>query len=118
MLSCTLSQCQCGSFRKLGVPYFGVLIIRILLFGYYIRVPYFRNLPCGTDMDEENGAERNSALGVPVELFPFCDLRFLIKRANTKKAAHVFPHYWGSWSMMSVSPTLIFLARRFLKHKP
>ena len=25
-----------GSFRKLGVPYFG---------GYYIRVPYFRKLP-------------------------------------------------------------------------
>ena len=24
---------QLGSFRKLGVPYFGVLIIRILLFG-------------------------------------------------------------------------------------
>ena len=23
----------CGSFRKLGIPYFGVLIIRILLFG-------------------------------------------------------------------------------------
>ena len=27
---------QCGSFRKLGLPYFGVLTIRILLFG----VPY------------------------------------------------------------------------------
>ena len=26
-----------------GVPYFGVLIIRILLFRYCIRVPYFRN---------------------------------------------------------------------------
>ena len=33
-----------GSFRKFGVPYFGVLIIRILLFRYYIRVPYFRKL--------------------------------------------------------------------------
>ena len=31
-----------GSFRKLGVPCFGVLIIRIL---YYIRVPHFRKLP-------------------------------------------------------------------------
>ena len=29
---------------KLGVPYLGVLI-RILLLGYYIRVPYFRKLP-------------------------------------------------------------------------
>ena len=27
-----LTQQQYGSFRKLGVPYFGVLIIRILLF--------------------------------------------------------------------------------------
>ena len=27
-----LYACQCGSFRKLGVPYFGVLIIRILRF--------------------------------------------------------------------------------------
>ena len=34
-----------GSFRKLGVPYFGVLIIRMLYYlGYYIRVPYFRKL--------------------------------------------------------------------------
>ena len=33
-------------FPKIGVPYSGVLIIRILLFiGYYIRVPYFRKLP-------------------------------------------------------------------------
>ena len=31
-------------FPKLGVPYFGVLIRRILLFRYYIRVPYFRKL--------------------------------------------------------------------------
>ena len=31
---------QIGSFRKLGVPSFGVLIIRILLF----RVPYLRKL--------------------------------------------------------------------------
>ena len=30
-------------FRAFGVPYFGVLIVRILLFfGYYIRVPYSR----------------------------------------------------------------------------
>ena len=34
-----------GSFRKLGVPHFGVPIIRILLVRYYIRVPYFRTLP-------------------------------------------------------------------------
>ena len=34
-----------GSFRKLGVPYLGVLIIRILLLGYYIRVPFYRKLP-------------------------------------------------------------------------
>ena len=38
-----------GSFRKLGVPYFGVPIIRILLFranlGYYIRASYSRKLP-------------------------------------------------------------------------
>ena len=37
-------------FPKIGVPYFGVLIVRVLLFdylGYHIRVPYFRKLPCG-----------------------------------------------------------------------
>ena len=35
-----------GSCRNLGVPYFGVLIIRILLFRVdYIGVPYFRKLP-------------------------------------------------------------------------
>ena len=35
----------CGTFRKLGVPYVGVLIIRILLFRvlYYIRPPIFGN---------------------------------------------------------------------------
>ena len=33
-----------GSFRKFGVPYFGVLITRIHL-GYYIRLPEFRKLP-------------------------------------------------------------------------
>ena len=33
------------SFRKLGVPYFGVLIKRILLFGVLYWVPYFRKLP-------------------------------------------------------------------------
>ena len=36
--------------RKLGVPYSGLLIIRILLFRvqyYMIRVPYFRKLPFG-----------------------------------------------------------------------
>ena len=39
-------EVPCGSFRKLGVPCCGVLIIRILLLGYYTRVPYFRKLPC------------------------------------------------------------------------
>ena len=35
-----------GSFRKLGVPYFGILIIRILLFRVpQYNVPYFRKLP-------------------------------------------------------------------------
>ena len=36
-----------GSFRKLGVPYFGVLYDKcpIYYLGYYIRVPYFRKLP-------------------------------------------------------------------------
>ena len=34
-----------GSFRKLGVPDYGVLIIRILLLDYDMGVPYFRNLP-------------------------------------------------------------------------
>ena len=34
-----------GSFRKLGAPHFGVLIIRIHYLRYYIRVPYFRRLP-------------------------------------------------------------------------
>ena len=33
--------------EKLGVPYFGVLIIRTLLFGvpYHMWIPYFRKLP-------------------------------------------------------------------------
>ena len=31
-------------FPKIGVPHLGVLTIRILLFRYYIRVPYFRKL--------------------------------------------------------------------------
>ena len=34
-----------GSFLKLGVPYFGVLIIGSYYLGYYIRVPHFRKLP-------------------------------------------------------------------------
>ena len=42
------SRNDCGSFRKLGVPYLGVLILRILLFRYYIRVPYSRKLPSRT----------------------------------------------------------------------
>ena len=32
-----------GSFRKLGVPYFGVLIIRILLFKVLLGSPIFGN---------------------------------------------------------------------------
>ena len=39
-----------GSFWKLGVPYFGVLIIRILLFRMLYWVPYFRKLPTGPDV--------------------------------------------------------------------
>ena len=34
-----------GSFRKLGVPYFGVLIIRILLFRVLYRGPLFSETP-------------------------------------------------------------------------
>ena len=34
-----------GSFRKLGVPYFGVLIIRILLFGVLYMGPLFSETP-------------------------------------------------------------------------
>ena len=37
--------------KKIGVPYLGVLLTRILLFRviyYYIRVPYFRKLPYNT----------------------------------------------------------------------
>ena len=34
-----------GSFRKLGVPNFGVLIKGSSYLGYYIRVPYFRKPP-------------------------------------------------------------------------
>ena len=31
-------------FPKIGVPYFGYLIIRLLLFRHYLRVPYVRKL--------------------------------------------------------------------------
>ena len=34
-----------GSFRKFGVPYFGVLIIRILLFRVVYQVPLFSETP-------------------------------------------------------------------------
>ena len=34
-----------GSFRKLGVPYLGVLIIRILLFGVLYEGPLFPETP-------------------------------------------------------------------------
>ena len=43
--SARTSNTICGSFRKLGVRFLGVLIIRILL--YYNKVPYFPKLPCG-----------------------------------------------------------------------
>ena len=42
----------CGSFRKLGVPYFGVLMIRILLFRVLYLGPYFRKLPCHSRQPE------------------------------------------------------------------
>ena len=49
LLETFLLQCVFAyeSFRKYGVPYFGALIIRTLLFRvlYYIRVPYFRKFP-------------------------------------------------------------------------
>ena len=46
IVRCLVSHhCHLGVSEKKGVPYFGVLIIRILLFGYYIRVPYFRKAP-------------------------------------------------------------------------
>ena len=35
----------CGSFRKLGVPYFGVLIIRILIFRVLYEGPLFSETP-------------------------------------------------------------------------
>ena len=45
ILSCLAEMLRrCNATRKLGVPYFGDLIKRILYYlGYYIRVPYFRN---------------------------------------------------------------------------
>ena len=33
-----------GSFRKLGVPYLGVLVVGSYYLGYYSRVSYFRKL--------------------------------------------------------------------------
>ena len=42
---CALTKTIWG-FRKLGVPYFGVLVIRILLFRVlYLGFPHFRELP-------------------------------------------------------------------------
>ena len=35
----------CGGFRKLGVPYFGVLIMRILLFRVLYWFPLFSETP-------------------------------------------------------------------------
>ena len=35
----------CGSFPNLGVPYFGVLIIRILLFRVLYKGPLFSETP-------------------------------------------------------------------------
>ena len=43
---CSRPWYECGSFRNLGVPYFGVLIIGSYYLGYYIRLPYFGKLPC------------------------------------------------------------------------
>ena len=43
----TLKRTVYGSFRNWGYLKIGVLITRILLFGYYVRVPYFRKFPCG-----------------------------------------------------------------------
>ena len=36
---------EVGCFRKLGVLFAGVLVMRALLFGVYIRAPDFRQLP-------------------------------------------------------------------------
>ena len=48
----------------MGVPYYGVLIIRILLFklGYHIRAPYFRKLPYSTYVggDAPEGSRRSA----------------------------------------------------------
>ena len=43
---------------EIGVPYLGVLVIRILLFslGYYIRVPDFRKLPIEPTQTEKTRA--------------------------------------------------------------
>ena len=44
----SLDDCQYAGFQKVVVPFVGVLIIRALLVGVYIRVPDFGKLPyCG-----------------------------------------------------------------------
>ena len=40
-----LCSSQCGTFRTLGVPYFGVLIIRILLSRVLYQGPLFSETP-------------------------------------------------------------------------
>ena len=42
---CSLFKCLYGSFRKLGVPYLGVLIVRILLFRVLYLGPLFSEIP-------------------------------------------------------------------------
>ena len=44
-LGLQLAQKPYGSFRKLGVPYVGVLIIRILLFRVLYSSPLFSETP-------------------------------------------------------------------------
>ena len=45
--SLTQARLLLGGFYKLGVPFKGVLTIRALLCGVYIRVPEFGKLPFG-----------------------------------------------------------------------
>ena len=67
-----------GSFRKLGVPFFGVLIIRILLFRAYIKVPYFRKLP--NQAEETFNPEALCTITLnPKDLNPFRTLMDLFK---------------------------------------
>ena len=52
---------NCGSFRKLGIPYLGGLIIRILLFRVLYSGPQFSETPISLAHDAQKGAHhRNS----------------------------------------------------------